>query len=526
MRALMIDDEEYVRSYLISLFPWSEFGFETPLEAENGVQAISIIQSEHPNVIMTDIKMPQKDGLELTAWVRENVPDIPVIILSAYNDFSYAREALRLGAIDYLIKAEASMEKTRDLLERITGILKRRELEKLRQNEIYTSIEHYRNQALASFWRDVLTGNIDEDELSSQESELNVSIKENFYVLLMAHIKEWHLPFDWDNFFRKSLQNYIPKECEWWLVRFLQGNWVVLVTKPMNWTKAMMIHLIEDTALNIAQSADERLITCNAPDCYPGSELSYAFHLAQETNMLRLYKVESNYIRYQQLLAIQQTSLPVVPDILANWERILRAKDTHKIEPFLGELFNRTIPGSLLPSKARMLVLDLIAILCKVALERRIRWDQIGEENVEPMETLEKFESCDDWYQWLSKLVERYLFLVEKQSESNATSFVIQKSLDFIQTNLEHDISLGDVAEYVGISKCHLSRIFPEYVGEHFSDYVQRLKLEKAKELLRFTNMRIYQVAETIGFYNIRYFSRIFRDIVGVTPADYRRMNR
>ncbi|HYH01744.1 MAG TPA: AraC family transcriptional regulator, partial [Bacillota bacterium] len=99
----------------------------------------------------------------------------------------------------------------------------------------------------------------------------------------------------------------------------------------------------------------------------------------------------------------------------------------------------------------------------------------------------------------------------------------VRKALVYIQLNFTRDLSLEEVAEHVGVSKSYLSRVFPECAGEHFSAYLQRLRLERAKELLRYTNDHIYEIASKVGFWNSRYFSKVFQDAVGLTPADYRR---
>ena len=524
-RVILVDDEEYVRSYLISLFPWKEFGFELPLEAEDGLQAIALIQSTHPDLIFTDIRMPEKDGLELTAWVREHAPDSFVIVLSAYNDFSFVREALRLGAKEYLMKTEASVKTASHLLQRMSELLKQRDFAKLQELQNHNTAEYYRKQAVTAFWRDFLTGIIHQDELLLDRAvELNISLKETYFALILAHIKNHDVP-DWEAFFQTSLTSVFPEDIEYWLLRFLGGNWVILIAKPVTWTHEGVLKLVEDVARKIADSASGGLTLCNSPNFYQYSELPDAYHLVQEINLLRVYKVEDNYISYRQFIACSQAPLPLMKDLLNEWERSLRGKNFEGIQKLLKQFFDQAILDNLAPSKTRMLVMDLIVVLRKIVLERRLHWEQISKRYLDPIENLERLETYDDWCEWLLQLAENYCALAEICEESPAAP-IIRKALDFIQTNLERDISLGEVAENIGVSKYHLSRIFPQYVGEHFGDYIQRLKLEKAKELLRLTNMRIYQVAEKVGFYNIRYFSRVFRDSIGVTPADYRRMNQ
>jgi two-component system response regulator YesN len=208
---------------------------------------------------------------------------------------------------------------------------------------------------------------------------------------------------------------------------------------------------------------------------------------------------------------------------MAAWEQVLREVDPNAIHDFLDNVFQDILPNHFSPNAARQLVLDFIHILRQVSFEYQLRWEEFGNQKPDLPKLLEQAETLRDWQIQIEKLVTDYIQSVKVNTYPQA-SLTIRKALTFIQSNFTRDLSLDEVARSAGVSKSYLCRVFPEYTGEHFSDYLQRIRIERAKELLRFTNDHIYEIASKVGFWNSRYFSKVFHEIVGTSPADYRRV--
>ena len=175
-RAILVDDEEYVRAELAALFPWSRYQFELVGEADNGRAAIDLVNAAKPDLVITDIRMPDMDGLALIARLADVYPQPVVVVVSAYNDFPYVREALRLGAADYLMKAEATLETAAVFLGRLGEILEERYRARNRQAEMTSNIARYHCLAQESFWRDTLTRASDLTELEARANQLHLAL--------------------------------------------------------------------------------------------------------------------------------------------------------------------------------------------------------------------------------------------------------------------------------------------------------------------------------------------------------------
>ena len=129
--------------------------------------------------------------------------------------------------------------------------------------------------------------------------------------------------------------------------------------------------------------------------------------------------------------------------------------------------------------------------------------------------------SCQEWLKWIRSLTKQYWEVTQKQ-ESPHISSVIKKAISFIEANYARALTLKEIADWAGVSDSYLSRAFTKCIGENFNHYLRRYRVERAKELLRLSELKIYEVARQVGFWNVRYFSRVFYEFAGVTPANYR----
>ena len=278
---------------------------------------------------------------------------------------------------------------------------------------------------------------------------------------------------------------------------------------------------LHQIARRLAMNAQEKRVTSASSKVDSFWNLPGSFKEVSELNLLRLYYREERYIKVDDLLQIQPGNPVKINELLLTWERMLRKAEPDLLSDFLNKVFEE-LPQYLVPVEARHLILDFVNTLRRIAVENQIQWEALEIGEFDLYEIIEQAESIIDWQIQLKKLVNLYIQTL-KANRSPQVYLAIQKALIFIQSNFARELSQEEVAAHAGVNKSYLSRVFPEYTGEHFSDYLQRLRIERAKELLRFTNDRIYEIASQVGFWNSRYFSKIFHEVVGVTPADYRR---
>jgi two-component system response regulator YesN len=526
-RAILVDDEEFVRTELAALFPWTQFGFDLVGEAENAGEAMELIDTTGPDLVITDIRMSETDGLELIAWLGQRHPQVMVAVVSAYDDFQFVREALRLGAVDYLIKAEATPETAGALLKRVGAILENRRFTREKQEKTIIDLERYHLIATEAFWRDALTRALDEKELELQGSQLGITLKDNNYGLIFIHVSN-----DSDSSeeaqaeFRKDLEAKIKSywDQDWNLIDIKQGNFVIITNRAGEKFKPEMVESLERVARQLALDFPEKLTISASSRLCGFHELPGNFREVREVNLLRLYHQTGGFISTSNLLKLRQAEPYSVSQLLSGWESMIRGMEQENVHDFINELFDKTIPNHLCPEEAGKLTLELLNILRRVSFEYQVSWEESEGGITDLSELLGQAESIREWQILIEKNVAHYFRSIQAVNQPQS-SLTIQKALAYIQSNFTRDLTLEEVADHVGVSKSHLSRIFPEYAGKHFCSYLQQLRIERAKELLRFTDHHIYEIASKVGFWNSRYFGKVFRDMVGMTPADYRRVS-
>jgi two-component system response regulator YesN len=530
-RAILVDDEKFVRLELKRLFPWERYQFDLIGEAESARAAIDLIEMEKPDLVITDIRMPEMDGLELISWTNQHHPQIAVVVVSAYNDFPIVREALRLGAVDYLMKAEANAKTAGSFLERIGGILESRRAASHRQEELAVNMAFYQRLAMESFWRDALTRASDEAEIATRAHQLGIILEHASFGLIFVHVSNYHARWgthqqSFRTAFEEEIQTNWDFSWDWNLIDFKRGDFVIITSRIREVFISEAVQKLKEIAGRLALDVTEKRTTSSSSKICSFFDLPGNFREVREVNLLRLYHQEGRYFDGGDLLRFQQVTPPKTFDLFATWERLLQGIETASIHDFLESVFQNILPQCFSPGEARWLALEFINTLRRVALEHQIRLveEETGNRELDPPEILEQAETVSDWQIRIEKLA-GYYFQCATANCIPKFSLPISKALKYVQENFTQSISLGDVAGHAGVSKSYLSRVFPEYTGEHFSNYLQRLRIERAKELLRYTDDCIYEIAAKIGFWNSRYFSTVFHDMTGMTPADYRRAN-
>ncbi|WP_419872596.1 response regulator transcription factor [Candidatus Pristimantibacillus sp. PTI5] len=383
---LVVEDESIVRLGLRYMVNWEDCGINWKAEASNGEEAIGIIEKEDIHMVMTDIRMPGMDGLELAKWIKAQKPEIQVIILSSYDTFSYVQEALRIGAADYLHKP------TMD------------------ENEIAASLR----KIVARL------------EITEETNSYLTEEEKNDYLLTLLDkytFPEHPVVPDLDPSF------------------FVSGYWLTIFRK-------------RDDGLPVIEDADN----------------------------LR-------FLSTQYLI------------------------DEYVAKEWGGVVFHRSFRE----------IIWIAPAMTKLGQTERSKYLENLRQKVLELLNVALIYSTSPAYNAMIQLPEAYMeallqFPVNKQSDN----LIVRKAKEFMDKNLLEDITLVKVAEAIHVSPGYLSRVFLKEIGENFIEYITRNKLEYAQKLLRESNRKIYEIAADVGYMNPHYFSKLFKERIGVTPLDYR----
>ncbi|WP_240418662.1 response regulator transcription factor [Paenibacillus periandrae] len=517
LTVLVVDDELPLREEL-RLFPWSSCHAELVGEAENGEEALELCRKLVPDVVITDITMPMMDGIELFRSLKKEFPLTQVILLTCHSDFEYARDALRLGALEYLIKVslldsdlEQALDKARTTIQREHSH-KRSELDKQRWQLVKIWNRYANDQlSIAAVPVEVM------DELRSIMKEWQLHVPIHFTRL---HV---HAKAEDEMYVHHELQAILS---EWEQSDKIRSRWVQLDKSD---------YVIFHSRLSEhASSRRER-----TGWMMNGLQAALEQRLSFLSEAVRLYATLSDEVTNESLLfqALRQTAItleaPFYDQSGTIYDQALLPKPAAgSIEDQIKQEHTEQLRLALAKSKEH---------LVRYIREEFTVWACSERPNPDELKAwlLTKHKELFKDGGHLTEELSRQRLSEAKTLTELTTAFTreleaavgakskcrkeVQHARQLIAEQLMEPITLTSIADSVGLSSYYLSRLFREEVGESFNEYVTSLRIDKAIQLLQTTNMKVYEVAEQVGIPSYRYFSVLFRNRTGVAPTEFKK---
>lgn len=480
----LVDDEMLARVGIRSLIDWEFYGYTIIGEADNGQNALSQITRLRPDIIITDAKMPVMNGVELQRLCREQGIVSRFIILSSYSDFSYAREALKYGAVDYLLKLELEPENLLAALKKASDLITCSDRTPADPALSLSQATAGWNHFFLVLWA---------PQNTSSSSILHLF--DQYGTTISGIAQEAALRFG----------NSVPTEDD-------DGPLLPLL-------------LSLDSSYLESYCSDFCCMAMLSTDCHISIGCSQSHHKIQDlrqayaeaaTALKYALLHESNFSLYDSIASSLPSETP---------EQALQAC-TDTLDNSQSDLFPMRYSYFLAAMAAadsnyRQMINDCYQIS---NLECRLRKEMEDDENTlmhTQTENAGQIARCQSW-------IELYFFLLEKQetfakiSIKEENHLWILKGKEYIKEHLTEKFTLQTVSEHIGVSPSYFSRLFKQYSGETFTVYVTRKRIERSKELLRNTNLKVSDIAEALGFENTTYFSKIFKKYTGTSPLSYR----
>jgi len=536
IKIFLVEDEIVIRDGIRNSIDWNREGYEFAGEASDGELAFPLIQKTHPDIVITDIRMPFMDGLELSRLVKKEFPDIKIIILSGYDDFEYAKEALKLGATDYLVKPVAAAK----LLEAISSVAEKIEEEQEQRRYLETFEKEKRENAIFAkqkLFDAVITGSRPVSELIDESRKLGIDLVSNRYNILLFQI-------------------YAGEETEEYSETL---NTVTAAIRDMarQYKNAEMIeHGPEGFAFILKETGDMPLDDAlkdfsqkmiSLVQSYPGIEYfgGIGTDIGRLSEMGKCYEEASRAFAYRYLkkrnsIADSREEIPgaitdaaddslqlssLQPDRLDRRVIIsfLNIGQPDEVPHFINEYFD-SIGKENVQSR---IFRQYIAMDMYVAAITNIR--QLG---YTPDDLLEQ---CGDFQKMIASAstVEQtkeqlnHLFRTVLSMRDNVlqkkNSFLLKEAEEYIRSNYaREDMSLNTAAASVNLSPNHFCSLFSQEEGQTFIEFLTSVRMKKAKELLRSTNMKTTEIAFAVGYRDPHYFSYLFKKTQDCTPREFR----
>ncbi|TDF96635.1 response regulator transcription factor [Paenibacillus piri] len=515
MKIMIVDDEVIIRTGLAKVIRWEELGLELLEPAESAEKALERLAAERPNILLTDIRMTGKTGLQLADEAKLLIPELEVIILSGYDDFSYAQQAIRQEVSDYLLKTS----RPEDI---VKAVLKAKQ--RVEEKWAARSQDHFRQKEAVNriFERWVINGDteaVDPELLPDYFSRLLWDgDKDHYFQIVIVTAEGWDDSPVSGSLLHFAVENMLHDllSCE----TLLEKRRIVVALSSSRGAEETVSQL-----RSVFQKI-ERLLTCS-------------LFAALGKRVKNKEELHDSYVSADAAFGYKA----LISDSLCDYADIVQRKGgktvcTHEEELELSSILLEDDPVALKSWVARLIQeqLDdpqmtresLEALIHSAAVAAR-RWlnrvlaatgrGQTVEESIETghLQLHPIVLPKDALFQRLYAIMKLYH---NRLAESRATH--AQKAMAYIEEHLGHDVGLQQVAKHVHLHPNHLSEVFKKETGLNFGDYVTRQKIRRAMEILKVSPAKVSEVASSVGYEDVKYFSQLFKKYTGKTPSEYR----
>ncbi len=519
---LVVDDNKHIRQNICRITS-EYFSFNTNIfEASDGLEALMMFESVKFDIVITDIMMEKMDGLEFIRRVRENKQEAVFIIISGYNEFEYAQKAIKYRVVQYLLKPinQGELEVALQLaLESMTQID--------RQHKLLDENKNQKAAILRQMIHEHITGNS-----KRMSVELKCELERNFpgqffSIMLMDIFNERIIIVENEIEVHSSIKGVVDSALiRYWkqFITFFDRNdrLVILVNSNEQPSKEEIASLLQHLKY-VAETYNLYRIVIGVSETLEGCDsIQKLYEQACHAVKQRLI-LNQNIIFYKDTGGYRELShLPV--QVYSWLKEAIELNDKRRVIELTDNLFNeQTLSGY----SAESVIKLYTSLTSYLSLEIINRNDYLKGRD-EAVKIFQTGRFTFDNIQELCVSVKRDCFLLcdifsNHRVTENEDEIKIQSALNYIYNNYSKDISMAEVANHINLSYSHFSRLFSNVTGMGFIEYVTKLRMEKAKELLKNPVMDIQDISEKVGYGSFRYFSRSFREYTGMLPSDYRR---
>lgn len=530
LKVFLVEDEFVVREGIKNNIDWIGHGYEFCGEASDGELAFPMIQKLKPDIVITDIRMPFMDGLALSKLIKKEMPWIEIIILSGYEEFEYAKEGIKIGIAEYLLKPISGEDLLKEI-DNIAGkIAEKRKEREIREKYIKEMEENFL-EGRKDLFQYLVTGSKSAAELLEIADTLGMDLSAMWYNIVLFQVQSTdHAQNEYSNSLVEIEQKQKKIHEEMQLLVFdrnLEGkaflfkadskeNLEKIQNDYLNQVKTILTDYEHVRYFGGIGTPVNRLR--ELPSSFERASHAFAHrYLVKESRILNSEAIESeNYVEQEEF----NISNVDIKQIDRNKIReFLRIGDREEAIYFVEEFF-RNFNTAAMRSNIFRQYITMDTYFCVVDFVEDL---QISREEIEPLDiTSGILQNQESAVEYVVRIVEKALELREKTA-SNKYGDIVNEVMKYIEKNYaDEELSLNLLASHVNFSPNHLSMIFSQQTGKTFIKYLTDFRMNKAKELLRCTGKKSSVISMEVGYRDPHYFSYLFKKTQGLTPTQYR----
>ena len=526
-RVLLVDDEEDIRMGISRKMDWNSLGFTLAGEAENGAEALELAEQLRPDVVLTDIKMPFMDGLELCAHLRQSLPAAKVVVFSGFDDFECARQAMRMNVFEYILKPINAPE-LGDVMSRLKAELDRQRAERRDMETLRRRYEENLPMLRELFYTRLLSGHIKPDQINERAARYEMELPQGLWTVGLFHVE---VPSGDEATERDELLLLSARD---FLETHLQPERCTVRTLLYNDTVAALVCMEEEGQFYPLLGELNRV--CMLSRSYLGISLAVGVGRCCRSPRELSACVEEARSALEYRVVVEDTRVLYIGDLepdlsiqLSLDEEDQRALSAavklgteEQISRIIQSLAARVRSARMSPFQANQFFLEIIAFLMKLTRSGGVALEEVFGNDFNWMVSINAFSSMDKLVQWLDQRCQILRRLIG-QKRTDSAGRTIEKAKDFIAAHYQDStLSVETICSHLHFSPAYFSTLFKREVGMSFITYVTERRMEEAVRLLRETDEKTYLIAEKSGYTDPNYFSYVFKRRFGLSPSKYR----
>lgn len=530
IRVFLVEDEFVIREGIKKNINWNENGYEFCGDAADGELAYPLILKCKPDIVITDIKMPFMNGLELSRLIKKELPDTEIIILSGYEEFEYAKEAISIGVAEYLLKPVTGEELLNNL-NIISDKIREKKQEKALYAQYRREIEEGFVKEKRELFDELIKNNGSVSKLIAKAGKLGIDITAVCYnILLLDYSIENQRKYEYSKELIKIDEEIEKLAEDFGIILFerdIEGKAFLIMGDNQEELNSKINGLINTLENLFANFSKVRYFGGLGSIALRLGELSNSFEHAGRAFAHRYFNSGSSIITADELdnsnvYAKTSFNLNDVSPEQINRNRILdflKQGDIDETGYFVEEFFKNVASGAAGSTIFRQyLVVD--AFFAVSEFLRSIQQDVTQITAI--AEDGKVFESVSASIEYVTEIISTAITLRDSIASNRYGSIVEQVTEYIAKYYTNEDLSISEIASTLNFSPNHLSMIFRNQTGQTIVKFLTDYRLKQAKQLLKCTSLRSSEIAVKVGYKDPHYFSYLFKKTLGMTPTQYR----
>lgn len=523
---LIVDDEEDVANAIIRKIDWKSIGFSLPVYAANGLDALDLAEESQPDVVMTDIKMPYMDGLELGRNLKNLFPNIRIVFFSGFDEFEYVKEAIHVQAEEYILKP-VDAEELKGIFQKLKNSLDR-EMEAKQNVKL---LETYYQDSLPvlqeNFYSSLIEGKIKSSEIEKSIKDYQIDLHGPLYCVAVIHTSATHLPEGITPMLlsvsvRKLAEERLDQK---WNAKFFSnvGNTVALAQLQ---DEQQLQKLTDDcdALCRMAKTVCKAVVTVGVGAvCSNLSEIPNSYSGARSAVTYRVLYGTGKAINITEI-APQETAEPSSneQDQLQHVFKATRVNDDVSLKEAVHDYITCSLHtySNANIQEYHIFIMGLISELYQFTKNNQLDIDQVFQSKEDILQTVQRMEK-DDLEKWLLDICLRMQTMI-KEKRKNTTKTFVSKAQEYVNENYNDiDLNVDKICAYLGVSSAYFSTVFKKETGKSFTNFLTDVRMSKAVSLLD-QDEKTYVVAQKVGYSDPNYFSYVFKKQYGISPSKYK----